>query len=178
MNVAKKIEPVTPEEFEAMEKSDHFSYELIDGIVMMSPSPSFKHQLISGNLYHELKTILKGGKCLPIQDFDLILDKHPFKPDLMVICTNFDTLLDAKYYTEPPTIAIEIISPSSASRDHITKRYLYEQLGILEYWIVSPEESCITIMDFVNNQHEMYNTGCAKSFVLPDIHLDLANIFD
>ena len=96
MNVAKKIEPVTPEEFEAMEKSDRFSSELIDGIVMMSPSPSFKHQLISGNLYHELKTILKGGKCLPIQDFDLILDKHRFKPDLMVICTNFDTLLDAK----------------------------------------------------------------------------------
>ncbi len=46
MNVSRPIEPVTPEEFEAMDKDERLNYELIDGIVLMSPRPNEKHQRI------------------------------------------------------------------------------------------------------------------------------------
>ena len=51
MNTAREIERVTPEEFEAMEKDERFNYELIDGVVMMSPSPSRGHQIIAHNIH-------------------------------------------------------------------------------------------------------------------------------
>ena len=56
MNAAKPFNPVTLEEFEQMEKTHHVNYELIDGVVLMAPSPSREHQKIAGNLYFSLRT--------------------------------------------------------------------------------------------------------------------------
>ena len=175
MNVAKPLEIKTLTEFETMPKEEGWNYELIDGIVLMSPRPSSTHQIISGNLYFELRTALKGKNCIPIQEIDLVLEGENFIPDLMVICN--EDIRDIKRYEKPPLIAIEIVSPTSGSRDYITKRRKYEQLGIQEYWIVSPEEKCITVFDFVNKNEEMYCEGTVKSFVLPEIEINLEDIF-
>lgn len=175
MNVARKIESVTPEEFEAMEKDERFNYELIDGIVMMSPRPTKEHQRIMRQILIATNNYLKNIDCEILPEIELNLADNIIIPDLSVIC-NDDNKNEAKH-KNPPLIVIEIISPSSASRDHITKRHLYEQLGIKEYWIVSPEEKCITIIDFLNNQQEMYCEGQIKSFVLPEVQIDLVDIF-
>lgn len=57
MTLFKEPQSVTLTEFEAMEKQEGLTCELIDGVVMMSPRPAIKHQRISGNIYHELRTI-------------------------------------------------------------------------------------------------------------------------
>ncbi len=62
MNVAKPFKLYTLDEFEQMTKEEHITYELIDGIVMMSPRPAAKHQLACGNLYAELRTTLRQKK--------------------------------------------------------------------------------------------------------------------
>lgn len=72
MNTAKKIERVTLEEFETMEKDERFNYELIDGVVMMSPSPSRGHQKIEVNLIRKLGTMLDGTPCEPLHECDII----------------------------------------------------------------------------------------------------------
>ena len=175
MNVAKPLEIKTLTEFEAMPKEEGWNYELIDGLVMMSPRPTAKHQVINGNLYSELRHKLKGSRCIPIPEIDLVLEGNNLIPDLMVICN--EDITDMKRYEKPPLIAIEIVSPTSASRDHIIKRRKYEQLGIQEYWIVSPEEKCITVFDFVNKNEEMYCEGTVTSFVLPEVVINLEDIF-
>lgn len=119
---------------------------------------------------------MKGTSCIPIQEIDLVLDEQNFIPDLMVICN--EDIRERKHYDKPPMIAIEIISPTSASRDHILKRRKYEQLGVREYWIVSPEEKCIAVLSFSDGQEEVYCEGQVKSFVLPDIVINLDDIFD
>lgn len=173
MQEAMNLEVVTLKEFQAMGKDERFNYELIDGVVMMSPRPTLDHQRISGNLYFELRKTLPIG-CKPILEVDLILESHHLTPDLMVICND---ALTGKNYKKTPLIAIEIVSPSSSSRDYITKRYKYESLGVKEYWIISPEEKCVTVFDFENNTHEMYCAGQVKSYALPEIDIDLADIF-
>lgn len=174
MNVAKQVKPLTLEEFSALEKDESYNYELIDGIMLMSPRPSFEHQNISGNLYYELRNVLKTKDCKPIQELDLLLEGNNFVPDLMVICNEE---FKGKCYEKPPLIAIEIVSPSSTSRDHITKRRKYELLGIKEYWIVSPEEKCITVFDFISGEDCMYCEGQVKSYVLPNVQINLDDIF-
>ncbi len=113
---AEKNQLVALPEFEAMAKNEQLNYELIDGVVLMSPRPSLEHQNVSGNLYFELRQQLKDADCKPILEVDLVLANDSLVPDLMIIC---DQELQGKRYEKPPLIVMEIISPTSASRDHI-----------------------------------------------------------
>ena len=174
MNVAKPLKLYTQDEFEQMEKEDNFNYELIDGMVMMSPRSTLEHQSISGNIYYELRNVLNGMSCKPIQEIEFVLEGNILIPDLAVIC-NDD--LKGKRYEKAPLIVIEIVSLSSVSRDYILKRRKYEQLAVQEYWIVSPDERCIDVFDFVSNKHRNYCEGLLQSDVLTEIKMDLTAVF-
>ena len=177
MNVAKPLNRMTFAEFINMEKQEGINYELIDGVVMMSPRPAGAHQMISGNLFSELRSILRGKGCVPLLEMDLILADNNFIPDLMVLCD--DVKIDElKNYKKAPKIVVEIVSPSSTSRDCFVKRLKYETLGVAEYWLISPEEQCIDVFYYAENIHEHCCEGQVKSFVLPDVVIDLEKIFD
>ncbi len=178
MTEIKKMHPVTMAEFAAMEKQEHVTYELINGVVMMSPRPAIQHQRISGKLYAQLSQSLKGKNCEPILEADLIIQEQNFVPDLMVVCDDDLNQLDQMvYYDKPPIIVIEIISPSSGSRDYFVKRHAYKELGVHEYWIVSPEEKCIMVIRFATGEECRYCEGQVKSYVMPEIAIDLDAIF-
>lgn len=177
MNVARPLKFYTLKEFEELPREDGWNYELIDGVVMMSPRPAGAHQMISGNLFSELRSKLRGKGCAPLLEMDLVLENDNLIPDLMIICDDVN-ISELKRYEKTPKIVIEIVSPRSVSHDCIVKRHKYEQLGILEYWIVSPEENCVDVFCFALNRHEHCCTGQIKSYVLPDLQIDLDNIFD
>ena len=95
-------------------------------------------------------------------------------PDLMIICNES---FEGKRQETPPLIAIEIVSPSSASIDYFTKRLKYELLGVQEYWIVSPDEKCVMVIRYATREQERYCDSSVKSYVLPEIQIDLNKIF-
>lgn len=142
--------------------------------ILMSLYPVKTLQNISGNLYFEMRNALKNTSYKPIQEIDLALKQDILVPDIMVLC-NDD--MKGTRQTTPPLIVIEIISPSSMSRDYVTKRYKYAQLGIQEYWIVSPEEKCIWVIHYAEQAEHHYCDGEAKSAVLPELVIDLEQIF-
>lgn len=164
----------TWEEFEALPPQEGINYELIDGILYMSPRPAVRHQLISGNLYYELRNVLAGKPCQLIYEIDLVLEKNNLVPDLMIACGEG---FSGKRHEKPPLIAIEILSPSSASRDCVVKLNKYRELGVTEYWVVSPEEGCIDVFSFAENRHEHFRQGKVRSAVLPEVAIDLEKIF-
>ena len=129
-------------------------YEIIDGdIYDMSPAPSFTHQNISMELSTILHTFFKDKKCRVLAaPFDVRLSRKSKKnsdiintvqPDISVICD--EKKIDEKGCLGAPDMIIEIISPSSASRDHILKKDLYEKHGVKEYWLVDPINHITTI---------------------------------
>ena len=177
MNVAKPLKLYTLEEFELIEKEENLTYELIDGVVMMSPRPALKHQLVAANLHDAISPIVKKLGCYALSEIELALDNDYIVPDMSVICDDISSLLEAARYKKAPLIVIEIISPSSVSRDYVTKRYKYAQLGIREYWIVSPEEKCIDVFDFTTDTHMNYCSSDVISAVLPELTIDLEQIF-
>ncbi len=169
MNVSRPTEPVTPEEFEAMDKDERLTYELIDGVVMMSPSPSREHQTISIKLSHKLMLNLANTDCQPLYEYDIKFDGNIFKPDVMVFCHDNDDL---------PEIIFEILSPSTRQKDILVKPIRYQAMGVKEYWIIDPKVKIIIVHDFINQTAESYGLGdTIQSKARPEISITVADIF-
>lgn len=138
--------------------------ELIDGRIYYMAPPSWKHQKISGYLYHEIYNYIKNnnGKCEVIAaPFAVFLnaddDKTYLEPDISVICDI--SKLDEKGCHGAPDWIIEIVSPSSKPRDYIKKMIKYNTTGVREYWIVDHEKNRITVYNFENDTIEEYAFG-------------------
>jgi Uma2 family endonuclease len=152
---------------------------------MMAPAPAARHQTVSGNLYLQLRTFLKGKGCKVFYaPFDVRLDAAGkddtvVQPDLLVICD--PAKLDDKGCLGAPDLIIEILSPSSAKMDSVIKLEKYRQAGVREYWIVHPDTSSAQVHILENGRY--FITGYADEDVIPVHVLDgceiaLADVFD
>lgn len=120
-------------------------WELIDGVAYaMSPSPTFTHQRVYGNLHLLLETALKDcPHCQPVQDFDWKIDASTVVcPDNLVICHEPE---NENYLTRAPALIFEILSPSTAAKDKGVKFQLYEAEGVAYYVLVNPDEQVLSI---------------------------------
>jgi len=105
-------------------------YELIDGIPYMMASPSSAHQSIVFEIGHQLKNLLKDKKCVPfISPLDVCLngknemDNTVFQPDVFVVCDR--SKIEQNYINGAPDFVVEVLSPSSISRDTTQKMIKY-----------------------------------------------------
>ena len=118
-------------------------YELIDGRLFVTPSPSLNHQLVVGALYSRLRAYLRPESVARaiISPSDVRRPdrrRNRVQPDIFAV-----RLIDQK---RPPypfelsdlLLAVEVESPKNPAYDHQTKRELYLSSGVPEYWIVSP----------------------------------------
>jgi Uma2 family endonuclease len=117
--------------------------ELLDGkAVAMSPRPAVNHDIVSGNIYRIFGNFLKGKKCAAFGEVDVYLtEKDRVIPDVMIVCDR--DIVKANGIYGAPDLIVEVLSPSTASKDRGYKRKLYEKCGVREYWIVSPEAMSI-----------------------------------
>lgn len=131
-------------------------YEIINGeTVMMSPSPATNHNRVSGNIYHVFRTYLKGKRCEAFSDgVDVHFDeKNIVIPDAMIVC-NKDIIKGDGIYGAP-SLVVEVLSPSTATRDKKDKKALYEKYRVQEYWIVDPTSKSIEVYHLQNDKLEL-----------------------
>ena len=131
--------------------------ELIDGKFYDMSSPSMKHQLILGELYSLFRECINQHD-MPCRIFfapcDVQLDKDDYtivQPDLFVYCHESD--LSRIIYEGAPDLVVEILSPSSRSKDMILKLYKYQNAGVREYWIVDPRFRTVTVHFFEEEEY-------------------------
>lgn len=101
--------------------------------------------------------------------------------DLAVICA--PEKLHEQYCFGAPTVVMEILSPSTAKADRFVKLNRYQQAGVPEYWIISPQEQNATVFVLENG---LYRTvavytkedSAAKVFTLTGCELDLTKVFE
>jgi Uma2 family endonuclease len=124
-------------------------WEVIDGVPYnMTPAPSRVHQGMLVALAGQFYAYLEGNPCkLYVAPFDVRLPKGDeedeavgtvVQPDLVVVCD--PSKLDDRGCRGAPDLVVEILSPSTAAKDHIQKLALYENHGVLEYWLVHPTD--------------------------------------
>ncbi len=128
--------------------------ELIDGQFYNMSAPNRFHQEILMELSATIRNYIKekGGSChvypAPFA-VKLFNDKKTVvEPDISVIC---DTKkLTDKGCSGAPDWIIEIVSPSNASHDYITKLVMYHSAGVREYWIVDPQNDEIHVYNMAD----------------------------
>ncbi|HEX8649508.1 MAG TPA: Uma2 family endonuclease [Pyrinomonadaceae bacterium] len=136
----------TLEEFWALPES-MLPTEYINGEIIMAPAPTAGHQIVVGNIHFALREFLQKVAIgtVFISPLDVVLPTgEVVQPDAFVI-TDDESLPAAsdKNVRAAPSLAVEILSPGSIKHDTITKRNLYEQNGVREYWIVDPDAKTI-----------------------------------
>jgi len=154
--------------------------ELIDGQIYYMVPPGRTHQRISGEIFTDIKNYIRSsnGKCEAYAaPFAVFLDKDEtnyFEPDISVICDP-DKLNSKGCYGAPDWI-IEIVSPSNASHDYITKLYRYKVAGVREYWIVNPANQTITVYFFESEMFAQHYTfdNAIKVNIYDDLEIDFS----
>ena len=137
---------------------DYTRTEKIDGVIYnMSPSGGFMHSQINGNIYHSLRQQLKNSVCVvSVENLDLYLSSDEYViPDIMLICDRSQIKKDK--YRGVPRFIVETLSPATAFKDKTTKKEKYAQIGVDEYWIVSPKERSVEIYYLENGNYRLVN---------------------
>lgn len=138
---------------------DDKRYELIDGLAYaMSPAPSVDHQRIALHIAGKLLAALTGHPCqVLIAPLDVRLPRNResddlidvvVQPDVLVVCD--PAKIDHKGVRGAPDLVVEVLSPSTASHDHLRKRRVYERAGVGEFWLVHPSDRMVTIYQLQN----------------------------
>lgn len=133
---------------------DEERWEIIEGIpYAMTPAPSSDHQRIVLELSTQVTLWLRGQKCEAfVSPIDVILANPEdadenittiVQPDLIVVCDRKKIV--KRGIRGAPDFVLEVLSPSTASHDQITKAALYEKHGVKEFWVVDPAERLVTI---------------------------------
>ena len=133
------------EQFLKFTENAEARYELIDGEIFLLASPRFSHQMAVTRLLKIILNWFTGKKCVPLTaPFDITLEKSKnnicvVQPDIVVIC---DTeRVDKKgRYLGVPSLAVEVLSDSTKSKDMVRKLDLYMRTGVKEYWMVDTEK--------------------------------------
>ncbi|MEZ4457428.1 MAG: Uma2 family endonuclease [Gemmatimonadales bacterium] len=123
-------------------------YELVDGELLVSPSPRALHQLAVSAFNDRVKAYVRahqlGTVLFSPADLDL-RSEQLLQPDLFVLDTEparpFREWADAGI----PRLVVEVLSPSTARFDRITKRRRYQRSGVATYWIVDLDARLVEV---------------------------------
>jgi len=124
--------------------------ELIEGDLLVTPSPTYRHQAISRNIGAALWSWIKSRKIgdLVFAPMDVILsDDTVVQPDIIVILAPNRHIVHERI-EGPPDLVVEIHSPATKERDLTVKRKLYARYGIREYWIVDGDRQTIEVNEW------------------------------
>lgn len=172
--------------------------EWINDIKYMSPRPRYNHIELQGELYLQLRNYFKKSCNVSIEAALFLTKEDPaiiksdkniidnlikskkaeVAPDVAVYCDKNQIFY--RGYIGIPQLVIEVLSPSNSDDDLISKKDLYEEYGVPEYWIVSPMSKKVWIYSLVNNKYELKN-NCTlnekfKSIRFEDLEMDLSEV--
>lgn len=162
--------------------------ELLRGkIALMSPAPNLQHQRIVTRLSALVTTHLMGTSCQPfVAPFDVRLPspdgKHDtvVQPDICVVCD--ESKLDVQGCHGAPDLVVEVLSPGNSLKEMREKYSLYEEAGVKEYWLISPENPSLIL--YVRNSEGKFiglqpltNQDQLSTELFPGLSVDLSKVF-
>ncbi len=159
-------------------------YEILEGELVMSPSPATIHQRISRRLVALLLAYVEQNRAgeLFYAPYDVIFSNtNVVQPDILFVRSENSTIITEKNIQGAPDLIIEIISPATAYYDLIVKKELYETYGVNEFWLVDPSRNWVEVYELRKGKYELHTraekTGKIQSVVLEHFQMNLEDLF-
>jgi Uma2 family endonuclease len=145
-----KIAPLLTTDDLIVLPDDGNTYELIEGELIVSRTPTLTHQIIIGNLFFCLKSYLEDNPIgRAVVTPGVIFDEHnSVIPDLVFLTSEQLEWVGAEAHIHlAPALAVEVVSPGrgNARRDRVAKLQIYGKFGVQEYWIADPEARTVEL---------------------------------
>lgn len=139
--------PFTVDDLEFM-PDDGNTYELIDGVLFVSPPPGRRHQramLLVGELLddacpEELAVLWPPYVVRPSPDTEL-------RPDVQVV---WDEDIEGELVLDAPELVVEIVDQNSTINDLNNKKAAYERMGVPHYWVLDPSRPSLLVHELVD----------------------------
>lgn len=156
-------------------------YEVIEGELLLVPSPSASHQEILLRVATLLDAHVRQrnlGKVF-VAPLDVVLSAdNVLQPDVLFVAQGRLDIVKETHVAGAPDLVVEIESKSTRERDRVAKRGLYERFGAGEYWLIDPERKMMEVFD--HDGLKVFTTDGnphVTSNVLPDLALCVAELF-
>jgi Uma2 family endonuclease len=179
--------PLSYADYAAIDDGQH--YQVIEGELIMTPSPNTFHQGALFELASRIGAYLREqpvGRAF-FAPFDVVLRAEKpaivLQPDLLFVARERTSIVTKANIQGAPDLVVEILSPSNARLDTIRKLPIYAAHGVREYWIVSHDEDRIELLrlDAATGHFgrpELYLAGdTLTSPLLPGFELPVAALF-
>ncbi|NWJ94346.1 MAG: Uma2 family endonuclease [Chloroflexi bacterium] len=159
-------------------------YEIIQGVLYMSPSPNFRHQRSITRFIHYLFVQVEQagfGQVLPAP-FDVELGPgNVVQPDIVVVLKANEERLEPGKLVGAPDLVVEIALPSTSGYDRREKQDAYARAGVPEYWIADPAAQTIEVLVLEQGVYSssgvFQNQALLPSQVIPDLAVKVAQFF-
>lgn len=125
-------------------------YDIVDGELIMSPSPNIQHQRILRQLFRMLDPFVTEhqlGEVL-FAPLDILVQREPLRtrqPDLLFVSNERVGIL-REIIEGAPDLVVEVLSPSNTRADIESKLADYARIGVRECWLVSPEAHTVEVL--------------------------------
>lgn len=178
-----KALPITRHDYEEMPAGPPY-YQVIEGDLIMSPSPNIYHQAVVTRICALLSRFLEEnplGEVL-VAPLDVFLsDINVYQPDVIFISNQRRSILSERGLEGAPDLVVEVLSPGTARFDKGSKRKIYARTGVKELWLVDPAAKLIHIYQLAKDAETpaaTYDeTAVFSSPLLPGLRLKAAAIF-
>jgi Uma2 family endonuclease len=164
--------------------NDRNRYEVLDGELSVTPAPAIRHQTVLGNLYRFLANYIVANQLgnLFIAPTDLILAPATVvQPDLIFIANDRRHIVTERAIEGPPTLVIEILSPTTHRTDRVTKAQLYAKHNVSNYWLIDPDQRTLEAYELVIDHYDM--TASARDVevfapsLFPGLSIQLSDVW-
>lgn len=138
-------QPISEADYLAGEMISEIKHELIDGEVYAMAGASRHHNLIISNMLQRLTNHLQSGPCATFSsDLKLKAGHNFFYPDVMVVCGDEN---GHDYYTDQPTLIVEVLSKATRRIDKTIKLAAYQGLtSVQEYVLIETEHVEVEVL--------------------------------
>ncbi|MFP5218384.1 MAG: Uma2 family endonuclease [Actinomycetes bacterium] len=125
-------------------------YELVDGLLLVSPSPTERHQRALGELFVQLRAAAPPGLRVYAAPLDVRFSMRvQTQPDLLVV----EDGPPREKLERLPLLCVELLSPGTRRHDVVLKRRAYERERVASYWLVDPDEPSLAALELRDGVH-------------------------
>jgi Uma2 family endonuclease len=135
----------------AQTPDDGLRYELVDGVLLVSPAPSNRHQIVVGELHVLLRAACPADARVMLAPTDYQpTERRSLQPDLLVALRSD---VGDEPISAPLLLAVEVLSPSTRSVDLLLKSGVYAESGVAAYWVVDPAVPSVRAWRLVDGRY-------------------------